>query len=160
MNGLEERIGTALRSRGWSLSVAESCTGGLLASRITDVPGASEYFRGGVIAYQNSVKEGILGVPAETIARHGAVSGQTALEMVRGCKRLFGSELSVSITGIAGPGGGTPENPVGTVYIAVATPDDTLSIRLQLDGDRIGNKGRAVDAALELCLRALHGPAR
>jgi nicotinamide-nucleotide amidase len=159
VSGLEEQLGTILRALGWSLAVAESCTGGLLASRITDVPGASDYFRGGVIAYQNPVKEQLLGVCAETLTRHGPVSEQTALEMARGCRRLFAAELSASITGIAGPGGGTAENPVGTVYIAVSGPRRDLSQRLHFDGERIENKAQSVDAALELCLQALKDPA-
>ena len=159
MNPLEKLIGGALRSHGWSLSVAESCTGGLLASRITDIPGASDYFLGGVVAYENVVKERLLGVSAETLSRYGAVSEKTALEMAQGCQRIFGSDLSVAITGIAGPGGGTPEKPVGTVFVAVATSKGLRSVRLQLSGERIQNKAQSVDAALKLCLEAMRGDA-
>lgn len=139
--------------------MAESCTGGLLASRITDIPGASDYFLGGVVAYENVVKERLLGVSAETLSRYGAVSEKTALEMAQGCQRIFGSDLSVAITGIAGPGGGTPEKPVGTVFVAVATSKGLRSVRLQLSGERIQNKAQSVDAALKLCLEAMRGDA-
>lgn len=155
MNPLEKLIGSTLRSHGWSLSVAESCTGGLLASRITDIPGASDYFLGGVVAYGNVVKERLLGVSAETLSRYGAVSEKTALEMAQGCQRVFGSDLAVAITGIAGPGGGTPEKPVGTVFVAVATSKGLRSVRLKLSGERIENKAQSVDAALKLCLEAM-----
>lgn len=135
--------------------MAESCTGGLLASRITDIPGASDYFLGGVVAYGNVVKERLLGVSAETLSRYGAVSEKTALEMAQGCQRVFGSDLAVAITGIAGPGGGTPEKPVGTVFVAVATSKGLRSVRLKLSGERIENKAQSVDAALKLCLEAM-----
>jgi len=158
VSSFEERIGHALRSRHWSLSVAESCTGGLLASRITDIPGASAYFLGGVIAYENAVKERLLSVPSGTLRRYGAVSEETVLDMARGCRRLFESDLAVAITGIAGPGGGTPEKPVGTVFIAVASPRGLRSTRLVLGGSRAAIKAQSVDAALALCLDAIGIP--
>ena len=108
-----------LRARRWRLSTAESCTGGLLGARITAIPGSSEVYVGGVIAYDNAVKVGDLGVPEELIERHGAVSEEVARTMVEGVCAHYGTEVGVSITGVAGPGGGTPEKPVGTVWIGV-----------------------------------------
>ena len=112
-----------MAERGLTVAVAESCTGGLIAHRLTNVPGSSAYFLGGVVAYANEVKEGVLGVRSETLRRHGAVSQETALEMARGVRRLLGADIALSATGIAGPTGGTPEKPVGLVYVALAAED-------------------------------------
>ena len=120
---LEEAVGRLLAERGLTVAVAESCTGGLIAHRLTNVPGSSRYFLGGVVAYANEVKEGVLGVRSETLRRHGAVSQETALEMARGVRRLLGADIALSATGIAGPAGGTPEKPVGLVYVALAAED-------------------------------------
>ncbi len=149
---LEEQLGEELRKRKLTLAVAESCTGGLLGSRITDVPGSSEYFLGGVIAYQNEVKEALLHVPHEVIATHGAVSAQTAEAMAIGCRDLFKCDIAVSITGIAGPGGGTTEKPVGLTYIGLATKNGVSSRRFQWSGSRVQNKESSILSAMELIL--------
>jgi PncC family amidohydrolase len=154
---LEERLGEGLRARGMTLAVAESCTGGLLASRITDVPGASDYFRGGIIAYQNDVKERLLAVPTRVLAQHGAVSEETAKAMAIGCRDLLVSDIALSITGIAGPGGGSAEKPVGLVYIALATADKVSCHRFNWGKDRLANKESSVNAALKLVLALLKG---
>ncbi len=154
-DSLEERVGKALKERKLTLSVAESCTGGLMASCITDIPGSSQYFRGGVIAYQNDVKENILGVPHEIIAEHGVISEETVRAMATGCKRLFASDIAVAITGLAGPGGGSTETPVGVVYIAIADGTGVAARRFQWSGDRIQNKRSAVHAAITLIREVL-----
>lgn len=122
---LEGVIGQALRDRGWRLAVAESCTGGLLAKRLTDIPGSSDYFASGVVTYSNASKAALLGVPETVLAEHGAVSDATAQAMAEGVRRLADTEIGVAITGIAGPGGGSAAKPVGTVHIAVASPAGT-----------------------------------
>jgi len=152
---LEEELGEKLRERKLTIAVAESCTGGLLGSKITDVPGSSEYFLGGVIAYQNEVKESLLRVPHEVIAAHGAVSAQTVEAMASGCRELFKCDIAVSITGIAGPGGGSAEKPVGLVYVGLATASGVVSHRFQWDGSRIQNKESSIRAAMEMILSTL-----
>jgi PncC family amidohydrolase len=147
---LAVELGAQLLRRGLTLSVAESCTAGGLAHEITRVPGASAYFIGGVIAYDNRIKTGLLGVPSGTVEQFGAVSAETASAMASACRRLLETDLAIGITGIAGPGGGTPEKPVGRVFVAVASEDAVRGIRLDLDGDRDAVRRQAVDAALEL----------
>lgn len=147
---LEERIGELLRVQHLTLAIAESCTGGLLGDMLTNAPGSSDYFLGGVIAYSNRVKEQLLGVRSETLLREGAVSEATALEMARGARRLFGSDLALATTGIAGPGGGTEGKPVGLVYIALVAPDRELCERQIWSGDRLQNKRRSAERALAL----------
>jgi nicotinamide-nucleotide amidase len=142
------------RELGRKLAVAESCTGGMLGERVTSIPGSSDIFLGGVIAYDNSVKQNILGVSAETIERHGAVSEQVALEMAAGVKQKLKADIGISVTGIAGPGGGTPEKPVGLVWIVVDTKE-AKARRLHVIGDRTEIRQRAVQAALEMVRRAL-----
>ena len=115
-------VGRLLRERGHTLSTAESCTGGMIGAMITSEPGASEYYLGGVVAYANAVKQGQLGVPPEILAEHGAVSEPVAEAMARGCREQFASDWALSVTGIAGPAGGTDEKPVGLVYTALAGP--------------------------------------
>lgn len=124
-DSLEGVIGEQLRRRGWRLAVAESCTGGLLAKRLTDVPGSSDYFACGVVTYSNASKSALLNVPATVLAQHGAVSDETAEAMAKGVCALAGTEVGVGITGIAGPGGGSAAKPVGTVHIAVTSPAGT-----------------------------------
>lgn len=133
--GIEEVVGRMLAERGLTLAVAESCTGGRIGDWITDVPGSSAYFLGGVAAYDDRVKTAVLGVPAELIERHGAVSPEVAEAMAEGARRISGASLALSTTGIAGPGGGTPEKPVGTVCIALAWEGGRWSRRYDL-GDR------------------------
>ena len=154
---LEDRIGEVLTQRGLTLAVAESCTGGLLGHRITNVSGSSAYFQGGVISYSNEAKERILGVAHEILVEYGAVSKETALAMALGARRLLDTDIAVSVTGIAGPTGGTPEKPVGLVYIGLAAEGVELSQRHIWEGDRSHNKERSAQAALELLLTYLEG---
>jgi len=151
MAGLEVSLGEVLLEKGWSIAVAESCTGGLLGARITSVPGSSGYFKGGVIAYSNQLKEDLLGVPAELIAQSGAVSSEAALAMASGLMHL-GVQVGVAITGVAGPGGGTPVNPIGTSWIGVVTPGGEHVQRFQWGGTREENRIQSVEAAIEFVL--------
>lgn len=146
-----------LIDRGETLSVAESCTGGWLGQAITAVPGASSCFRGGVIAYDDAVKRRVLGVSSGVLEVHGAVSAQTAEAMARGAGRLFACTWSVAITGIAGPGGGSPEKPVGTVCIAAHGPA-SVGRTFVFGGDREAVRRSAVAAALDLLREALDAP--
>jgi PncC family amidohydrolase len=154
---LEIQIGQLLRERGLKLVLAESCTGGLLGSRITDVPGSSEYFLGGVVAYAYEAKVELLGVSWETLNTKGAVSRETVLEMARGVRQQLKANIAVSVSGIAGPGGGTTEKPVGTTWIGLAAEDGEWAKTYHFSGDREGNKVRAVDAGLNLLLEYLLG---
>ncbi|GMR11768.1 MAG: hypothetical protein BMS9Abin28_2610 [Anaerolineae bacterium] len=152
---LEARVGSALNGRGWTLALGESCTGGLIAHRITKVPGSSEYFLGGVVAYSNAVKELLLHVKSETLETVGAVSEETAREMARGAREAMSADVGVSVTGIAGPGGGTVDKPVGLTFVSVSTPEGEWAERHVFEGDRHSNKDSAADAALKLLLEAL-----
>jgi len=153
---IEVVVGEALTARGLTIGVAESCTGGLVAGRLTDVPGSSAYVRGGVVAYSNDVKTGALGVSAATIAEHGAVSEATAVAMADGVRKALGADIGVSVTGIAGPDGGTPEKPVGTVWFAVSGPGDFReTLTRVVPGDRQLIRAWAVMVALDLVRRAL-----
>ncbi|HEV7367224.1 MAG TPA: competence/damage-inducible protein A [Gemmatimonadales bacterium] len=148
------------RTRGLRLAVAESCTGGLLGGRLTEIPGSSEVFVGGVIAYSDTVKSELLEVPPALIAEHGAVSEPVARAMALGAARRFGVEAALSITGIAGPGGGSPAKPVGTVWIGCVLNDEAETRRILFAGSRPEIRARAVQAALFLLHRGLSGPAR
>lgn len=150
-------LGAALRARGATLGTAESCTGGLIGELLTAVPGSSDYFRGGVIAYANEVKIAALGVQPATLAAHGAVSQQTVSEMALGARRLLGCTYAVAVSGVAGPGGGTPSKPVGTVHVAVAGPDAETVLTRQIlwPGDREQVRRIAAFAALNLVHKAL-----
>ncbi|MBC8265298.1 MAG: CinA family protein [Anaerolineales bacterium] len=150
MNILEETVGRLLTEQGLTIAVAESCTGGLIAHRLTNVSGSSAYFMGGVVAYANEVKEQVLGVSGETLATHGAISEETVLEMARGARRLFDTDVAISATGIAGPTGGTPEKPVGLVYVALAARDLERCERHLFEGRRLRNKWQTSEAALEM----------
>jgi competence/damage-inducible protein CinA C-terminal domain len=143
-----------LRSLGLKLAVAESCTGGMLGERITSIPGSSDVFLGGIIAYHNDVKVKALGVRAEDIERHGAVSEPVALQMASGVRERTGADVGVSVTGIAGPGGGTPDKPVGLVWISVDVTD-AKARRFHVFGDRAEIRQRAAQAALEMVRRVL-----
>lgn len=143
-------VGHFLRERGFALAAAESCTGGLLSHRITNVPGSSDYYLGSVTAYANAVKEQLLEVPRDVLETWGAVSRETALMMARGVRRLLGADLALSVTGIAGPGGGTPSKPVGLTYIALVAPDGEWVEEHRWAGDRSANKAASASAALAL----------
>lgn len=147
---LEVQIGKLLTAKNLTLALAESCTGGLVAHRVTEVPGSSEYFLGGVVSYANAAKERLLGVRHGTLVGHGAVSSETALEMARGARRALGADIGLSITGIAGPTGGTPDKPVGLVYIGLSTPTGERCERHVWESDRSGNKALSAEAALKL----------
>ena len=151
---LERVVGDLLRAQGLTLSTAESCTGGLIGHRLTNVSGSSDYFIGGVVSYANEVKASILKVRHDTLDKYGAVSEQVALEMARGVRELLGSDVAVSATGIAGPTGGTPQKPVGLVYIALSAKDQAASAevcqRFVFDHDREGNKAASAEAALKI----------
>ena len=153
---LARRAGAALQARGWSLATAESCTGGLIGHLITEIAGSSAYYSGGVVAYSNAVKAQLLGVPEATLAAHGAVSEPTARAMALGVGALLGADVGVATTGIAGPGGGTADKPVGLVYIAVAAAGAVRVERLVFGGDRHAVKRQTAAAALELLLNVLH----
>lgn len=152
---VEELVLEACRERGWTLATAESCTGGLAAARLTSIPGSSDVVLGGVVAYANAVKEAELGVPASLLAEHGAVSAEAAAAMAAGVRERLGAGVGISVTGIAGPGGGTPEKPVGLVYIHAATPEGEDALDLQIPGDRDAIRARATAAALHLTRRLL-----
>lgn len=145
----------ALHQRELSLSSAESCTGGLLGHVLTEVPGISQHYLGGLISYSDQLKREQLGVPAHTLERHGAVSAQTSVAMATGARGRYSSDLAVAITGIAGPDGGTQQKPVGLTYIAIADERGHTARRFQWHGDRRGNKVASVAAALELLLERL-----
>ena len=152
---LEQVVGDLLRWRGYSLATAESCTGGLLAGRITEVPGSSEYFLEGVVTYSNEAKMRVLGVPAEMLEEHGAVSEPVACAMAAGVRKLAGSTFGIGVTGIAGPSGGTEEKPVGLVYIALADEDTVEARKLIFPGDRQFIRTLTVNSALDLLRRRI-----
>jgi PncC family amidohydrolase len=152
---LEIMVGRLLLTHHLTLATAESCTGGLIGHRLTNVPGSSAYFLGGIIAYANEVKERVLGVSQQTLETHGAVSAETALEMARGARRLLNTAVAISVTGIAGPSGGTLDKPVGLVYIALAAPDLERAERFVWNQDREGNNWESSEAALRLVLEYL-----
>ncbi|NPV72099.1 MAG: competence/damage-inducible protein A [Firmicutes bacterium] len=152
---LEAAVGERLRCLGLTLSLAESCTGGLVGHRVTDVAGSSDYFLGGFVAYSNDLKVGELGVKEETLRRFGAVSEQVALEMADGARSATGSGIGIGITGIAGPSGGSEAKPVGTVHIAIAGPNGSYHRGLSLWGDRRDIKWRASQEALAMLWRYL-----
>ena len=152
---LAQEIITAYRTQGWTIATAESCTGGLIASTLTDISGSSAVILGGVITYSNEAKQEILHVPQATLMAHGAVSEATAHAMAEGARKLFSTDVAVSVTGIAGPGGGTPEKPVGLVYIGIATAQGVrVDQRIWLQ-DRLGNKSASVYHALQMLRDAL-----
>jgi nicotinamide-nucleotide amidase len=142
--------GAALLARHWRVAVAESCTGGLLGAVLTAVPGASAYVLGGLIAYDNAIKTGLLGVDAQLIETHGAVSEPVAAAMAAGAAERLGAEVGVGITGVAGPGAEDGGKPAGLVYVAVVSPGDVRVRRLDGDHGRDGNRGRAVEQALQM----------
>ena len=152
---LEEEVGELLKSKNLSLSTAESCTGGGVAALVTSVPGSSEYFNGGIVAYSNEVKISLLHVSAETLERHGAVSQETVIEMVKGAMKALKTDCAVATSGIAGPGGGTSEKPVGTVWIAAAYKNEIRTMKQDTDRGREMNVERAGNNAFLLLLDLL-----
>jgi len=156
-HAIEQVTGTLLRARGWHLAAAESCTGGLLLSRLTDVPGSSDYVACGIVSYSNQSKLDLLGVDAEMIEAHGAVSEPVARAMAAGIRNRSGAEVGIAITGIAGPGGGTEAKPVGTVVIALETPAGALVRTRQLTGGRDLIRAMAAHGALDMLRRLLTG---
>jgi PncC family amidohydrolase len=143
------------RRRGWTLATAESCTGGLVAARLTDVAGASDVYVGGVVAYADDVKRTQLAVPLETLRANGAVSAEAAAAMAAGVRRALAADVGVAVTGIAGPTGGTPDKPVGLVFISAESPDGEFAEELRLEGDRQAIREEATAAALRLLQRVL-----
>ena len=160
---LEEQIGTLLRDKGMKLTLAESCTGGLIGHRVTNIPGSSDYYLGSLTAYAYEVKESILGVKHRTLLKHGAVSRETVLEMAIGVRNALAGDfpldsiVGVSVSGIAGPGGGMPEKPVGTVWIGMSAREGSWAWKFNWPGNRIQNKEDSAQAALQLVLLYLEG---
>lgn len=143
-------IGDLLRAKHLKLALAESCTGGLIASHITDVPGSSEYFLGSIVAYAYEAKEGLLDVPHELLLQHGAVSEPIARELAKNARAKFGADVTIGITGIMGPGGATPTKPLGLTYIALSAPDTEWCRHFVWTGNRLENKRDSAHAALEM----------
>lgn len=152
---LEETVGRLLVQQGLTLSLAESCTGGLIGHRLTNVPGSSRYFVGSIVAYSYEAKEQALGVGHETLLQHGAVSEEVALEMAQGARRLFSTDVALGVTGIAGPGGGTPRKSVGLAFIALVAEGFERCEQHQWKGDRLKNKEQSAGTALRLLKRYL-----
>lgn len=150
IHSLAKAVGELLQERHLTLAVAESCTGGLLAAHLTDIPGSSAYFEGGVVAYSYEAKKRVLGVPTSTLEVYGAVSAETAIAMARGVRHLLGVDLAIAITGIAGPTGATPQKPVGLTYIALASAQEEECRKYLWSGNRWENRAQSVCAALEL----------
>lgn len=152
---LEEEIAQVLTKKKKTLAIAESCTGGLLSHRITNIPGSSKYFIGGIVAYSNSLKTSILGVPAGTMKKYGAVSREVALAMAKGARRAFKSDIAAAVTGIAGPGGGSKAKPVGLAYIAFSGGKKTVTRRVKFKGSRLSLKKKFSEAVLKLIIEVL-----
>jgi nicotinamide-nucleotide amidase len=152
---VEEIVLDLARGRGMTIAAAESCTGGLVSARLTSVPGSSKAFVGGLVAYDDRLKLDGLGVPAELLERHGAVSAETAAAMAAGVRHSLGADVGVSVTGVAGPGGGTPKKPVGLVFIHAETPEASHGVELRLPGNRDAVRRRAAASALHLLRRLL-----
>ena len=155
LSPLENRIISRLVDTGKTIATAESCSGGLIAHRLTNVPGASTPFLGGIVAYSNTVKVALLAVPASTLEVHGAVSEATARAMAEGARKTLGADLAIAVTGIAGPGGGTPEKPVGLVYLALSRAEGIRAEKHQFQGGRESIKMQTADAALNLVWESL-----
>jgi PncC family amidohydrolase len=148
--GLAERLQAACLERGLTVAVAESCTGGLVADAITDIPGSSGYFLGGIVSYADTAKAALLGVPVEVLAAHGAVSAQVGRAMAEGARERFSADLAASVTGVAGPDGGSDAKPVGLTYVAVAAAHGADVRRFVWNGDRAANKEASAAAVLEI----------
>jgi PncC family amidohydrolase len=154
---LEVIIGEKLRAHGLRLAVAESCTGGLIGHRITNIPGSSTYYMGSVTAYAYEAKVRLLGVTWETLEKNGAVSAETVSEMALGVRRALAADMGIAVSGIAGPGGGTPEKPVGLVWMAVSASSGIWSRQFNFKGERSTVKEHAAEAALQLGIDYLDG---
>jgi PncC family amidohydrolase len=154
---LEAMVGEQLRQHNLTLATAESCTGGLIADRITNITGSSEYFRGGIVAYAYEAKVALLDVSWDTLRTCGAVSRETVIEMARGVRIALGADLAVSVSGIAGPGGGLPDKPVGTTWIGLSSTEGDWARKFVWQGDRLENKALSADAALQFVLDYLGG---
>lgn len=154
---LEEVLHEVMTSRGLKLATAESCTGGLVSHRITNVSGSSEYYPGGVVSYSYEAKVSLLGVSWETLKLHGAVSRETVLEMAHGVRKLLESDIGLSVSGIAGPTGGTPEKPVGLTWIGLVTGQGEWARSFVWDGDRLQNKQFSSEAVLQFVVDYLEG---
>lgn len=152
---LEKTIGNCLREEGWTLSIAESCTGGLICDRITDVSGSSDYFEGGMVTYSNESKAKYLGIPLDYIKRYGAVSPQVARKMAQGVRKAFNTTFGLSATGVAGPTGGTKRSPIGRVFIGFANGRRTWVRRENLKGSRREIKRKAAERSLEFLYEIL-----
>ena len=152
---LEKAIGNLLRQKGWILSVAESCTGGLVCDRITNISGSSHYFEGGMITYSNRSKEKYLGIPLDYIKRYGAASPQVARRMAQGVRKAFGTNFGLSTTGVAGPTGGTKRSPVGRVFIGFSNGKSSWVKKLDLKGSRREIKKKATEKALQFSYETL-----
>ena len=154
---LEEILHETMRTRGLTLATAESCTGGLISDRITNVSGSSEYFPGGVVAYSYEAKVNLLGVSWDTLHKHGAVSEEVVLEMARGARKIFNTDIGISVSGIAGPTGGLPDKPVGTTWLGLVTNNGEWARYFIWEGDRVHNKHDSSEAALQFVLDYLEG---
>jgi len=154
---LEIQIGKYLRLSGQKLATAESCTGGLIGHRLTNIPGSSDYYLGGVVAYAYEAKVALLGVSWETLHAHGAVSRETVLEMAHGARKALEAELAISVSGIAGPGGGMPGKPVGTTWFGLAAQDGEWARLYCFSGEREQNKASSAEAALQFVADYLSG---
>ena len=153
----EGRLGILLREKRLRLALAESCTGGLIASRITDIAGSSDYFEAGVVVYSNQAKQAFLSVPAKSIEAHGAVSREVAEKMAEGVRAVTGADIGLAVTGIAGPAGGSPDKPVGTVYIGLAAKGGTFFRKFQFSGGRLEIKEQTSTEALRFAVDLLEG---
>jgi len=154
---LEETLREIMHTRRLTLAAAESCTGGLVSDRITNVSGSSEYFPGGIVAYSYEAKVKLLGVSWDTLNAHGAVSEEAVIEMAQGARKLFGADIAISVSGIAGPTGGMPEKPVGTTWFGLVTNGGAWARHFIWDGDRMQNKHQSSEAALQFILDYLEG---
>jgi PncC family amidohydrolase len=155
---IASRAGDVLRERGLTLALAESCTGGLIASTLTDHPGASSYFLAGLVTYSDRSKEDVLGVQHSTLERHGAVSSETAVEMAQGARRVTGADVGLAVTGIAGPSGGSERKPVGLVHFALDIGGEVTTDHRVFGGDRSAVRKAAAEHALGMMLERLEGP--
>jgi len=156
-NTLEEILHNYLHARGLTIAAAESCTGGLVSDRITNISGSSEYFPGGIVAYSYAAKVNLLGVSWDTLNAHGAVSEAVVLEMARGARSALGADIGVSVSGIAGPTGGLPDKPVGTTWLGLSTSTGEWARHFVWDGDRTQNKHDSSEVALQFVVDYLEG---